>query len=111
MCWASIFSVVVVPVAARQFAKESSKLARGNCVSTRGANNDFATVVTRRKMLPNWHLERREFSPAHRQLLRVKTPRMIRRAAAPRDCFGLLESGLGRRYPSVLSPTLSESLP
>src|SRR6188474_1792249 len=110
MCWATIFSMTVAPVAARQFARESSKLAGGNCVSARGANNGFATVVTRRKMLLDRHLQRREFSPAHRQLWRVKIPRMIRRAAAPRDCCGLLESGLGRRYPSVLSPTLSELL-
>ena len=111
MCSAHRFSTTELSVAARVFARESSELVRENFMSVQGAKNGFATAANRRKVLPSWCLRRRQFSPADRQTLRVKIPRMSRRAAVPRDCLGLLESRSGRRYSGVQLPALSEPLP
>ena len=52
----------------------STQSAQEKLLSRCGAKNGFATLYRQRKTLSHRHLPRLEFSPAHRQLDRVKTP-------------------------------------
>jgi hypothetical protein len=72
MCAINSFALVPLAGAARRPKREGEELKRENLLSMRGAENGFATPARRRNIVRFGELWRRDFSPAPRQLYRVK---------------------------------------